>query len=204
MLAGVSTMNASMLLRKSCPTLVADTGSGAVSTTGDVECDRAWPDSKVTTGVVGLGVGPLGCTGMPGVDGLDGGPYSRILCCGGEYSSWALFGTAVTNPGSVSPVAAAVSFLLASVLEACLILRLSSNVVCDGSCSMELSMSKWPEGPGESWCALASVELVPLLNLSCAPSNGKAPMPELAFGILWLFLGCSCACAGMEPPDVTA
>lgn len=71
-------------------------------------------------------------------------------------------------------------------------------------------MSTWPAGPGESWCALASDELEPLLNLSCVPSKVKAAMPELAFGILWLLrdtdsaiLGRSCVCAGMVP-DVTA
>lgn len=133
MLAGVSTMNASMLLRMSCTALVAGTGNGAVSTTGDVDCDRACPDSKETPpGVVGLGGTPIGCTGMPGVDGLDGGLNSRMLCCGGEYSSWALFCTGAANPDSVCPVAAG-SFLLASVPEACLILRLSSIVVCDVS-----------------------------------------------------------------------
>mmetsp|Transcript_31300 Transcript_31300/g.61451 ORF Transcript_31300/g.61451 Transcript_31300/m.61451 type:complete len:222 (-) Transcript_31300:1005-1670(-) len=210
MLAWVSTMNASMLLRKSCAALVAGTTNGDVSTTGDVDCDRACPDSNVTPGVVGLGGTPIACPGMPGVAGLDGGLNSRMLCCGDEYSSWALFGMAVAKPFSVCPAVVG-SFLLASAPEACLILRLSSVVVCDGSRSNESSMSTWPEGPGESWFTPVSVEVVPLLNLSCAASKGKVAMPALVFDILWLLrdadspiLGRSCACAGMGALDVTA
>lgn len=83
--AGLSEKNASMPLRKSCAELAAGTASGAVvSVTGDDDCDRACPDSKVAPGVVGLGGTPIGCTGIPGVDGLDGGLNSRMLCCGGE------------------------------------------------------------------------------------------------------------------------